>query len=177
MPSSSSSARKPPKTSIAFVSNNSKGGSSNLFWSVRTATPTHCAEPLEGCTQVSQLPWTSSSKNNCNSSARLGPSTTTTTSAASSSSAPERWSLRSRTVAPLWWAGSSSSGLKAGGSSSSPETKRSFIHSMFHNKNLRSVTFILLAVVLLRQARVLTGLQVPETGKPATCKQATMNSR
>src|SRR5918998_3891872 len=159
MPSSSASARKPPKTSIAFVSNGSKGGSSNLLWSVRTATPTHCVEPLEGCTQVSQSPSTSSAKNNCNSSARLGPSTTTTTSAASSFSAPERWSLRSRTVAPLWWAGSSSSGLKAGGSSL--ETNRSFIHSMFHNKKLSSVTFILLAVVLSRPVRVLTGPQVP----------------
>src|SRR5215204_3746983 len=116
MPSSSASARNPPKTSIPFVSNRSKGGSSNLFWFVRTATPTHCVEPLEGCTQVSQSPSTSSSKNNCNSSARLGPSTTTTTS--------------------------------AGGSSL--ETNRSFIHSMFHNKKLSSVTFILLAVVLSR---------------------------
>src|ERR671910_772070 len=177
MPSSSASARKLPKTSIAFVSNGSKGGSSNLFWSVRTATPTHCAEPLEGCTQVSQVPWTSSSKNNCNSPARLGPSTTTTASAASSSSTPERWSLRSRTVAPLWWAGSSSSGLKAGGSSSSPETKRSFIHSMFHNKKLSSVTFILLTVVLSRRVRVLTAPWYLRTGKPATCKQVTMNSR
>src|SRR5215213_227093 len=147
MPSSSASAKKLPKTSIAFVSNGSKGGSSNLFWSVRTATPTHCAEPLEGCTQVSQLPWTSSSKNNCNSPARLGPSTTTKTSAASSSSAPERWSLRSRTVAPGWWAGSSSSGLKTAGSLSSPGTNRSFIHSVFHSTSLRSGITSLLAGV------------------------------
>src|SRR5215208_865275 len=159
MLSSSASARKLPKTSIAFVSNGSKGGSSNLLWSVRTATPTHCSEPLEGCTQVSKLPWTSSSKNKCNSSARLGPSTTTTTLAASSSGAPERWSLRLRTVAPLWWEGSSSSGLKPGGSSL--ETNRSFIHSMFHNKKLSSVTLILLAVVLSRRVRVLTGFLVP----------------
>src|SRR5215203_7325198 len=173
MPSSSASARNPPKTSIPFVSNRSKGGSSNLFWFVRTATPTHCVEPLEGCTQVSQSPSTSSSKNNCNSPVRLGPSTTTTTSAASSFSAPERWSLRSRTVASVWWAGSSSSGLKAGGSSSSPETKRSFTHSMFHNKNLRSVTVILLGVVISRRVRVLAGRQVSRTGNPATCKQTT----
>src|SRR5215210_5902353 len=144
MPSSSASLKKGSNTAISCVSNGWTGRSANPPRSTRTATPMHCAEPFEGCTQVCHSPSTSSSKNSCSSPVRLGPSTATTTSASSSSSAPERWSRRCRTVASVLWAVLSPSGLNSAGSSSSTETNRSFIHSKFQSKNLVSATVVLL---------------------------------